>query len=420
MNASIDPTPTRAEPRDGSRLVAPPRAPLAPTDRRLRIAILAPPWIPVPPPGYGGVEAVVALVARELHRRGHEVTLFAAPGSHSEAKVVTLLDHAHPEAIERSIFEIDHVARAFEAIDAARRAGRPFDVVHDHCGFAAVAMADRLTTPLVHTLHGPFTAETSAFYAHHAHKAQVVAISEAQRVQAPAGLRVAGVIPNPIDVGEWPLVNRKERYLLWVGRMAVEKGPHRAIAAARLAGRRLVLAGPVQPGQEAFFEQEVAPHLDDDRVRYVGEIGGEFKRRLFSRARALLMPIRWPEPFGMVMLEAMVCGTPVIAFPEGAARELVTPGRTGFLVDDEAAMAAACARTDEIDPGECRATILERCDARAVARAYERVFRRAIAAAGNSLTIDVDDTQAAAGNILTIDIDDTRRAGMGDPERMAA
>jgi len=164
--------------------------------------------------------------------------------------------------------------------------------------------------------------------------------------------------------------------LLWVGRMAPEKGAHRAIAAARLAGLPLVLAGPVQPGQQAFFEREVAPHLDGHHVRYVGEITGALKRRLFSRARALLMPISWPEPFGMVMIEAMVCGTPVIAFSEGAARELVIPGETGFLVADEAEMAAACARTDVIDAARCRKHVVERCNVDCVARAYENVYRR--------------------------------------------
>ncbi len=348
-------------------------------DRRrepLRIAMLAPPWIPVPPPGYGGIEAVVHLLTRELVARGHEVTLFAAPGSQSRAEVRALLDRPHPDEIERALHEADHVARSFEAIDAAEADGRPYDVVHDHCGFTAFAMADRLSTPLVHTLHGPFTADTSAFYGHHAPKAQVVAISNAQLEAGPPELRVAGVVPNPIDAQDWPLVVEKEPYLLWVGRMTAEKGPHRAIEAARRAGMRLVLAGPIQPGQESFFEREVAPHLDGERIEFVGEIAGERKRQLFSRARALLMPIRWPEPFGMVMVEAMVCGTPVLAFPEGAARELVLPSETGFLVDDEQAMADACSELDAVDPWRCRESTVRRFDVRSVARAYERVYRR--------------------------------------------
>jgi glycosyltransferase involved in cell wall biosynthesis len=367
--------------------------------RPLRIAMLAPPWIPVPPPGYGGIEAVVDLLCRELVRRGHRVTLFAAPGSRSPAEVVELLDRPHPDEIERSLYEADHVARAFAWIDAARRKGRPYDLVHDHCGFVAFAMADRLSTPLVHTLHGPFTAETAGFYGHHAAKASVVAISHAQLAQAPPGLRVAGVVPNPIDAREWPLVADKDEYLLWVGRMNAEKGPHRAIRAARLARLPLVLAGPIQPGQERFFDLEVAPHLDGRRIRYVGEVAGERKKRLFSRARALLMPIRWPEPFGMVMLEAMVCGTPVIAFPEGAARELVAPGITGLLVHDEEEMAEACRMTADIDPGRCRDAVVERCDARVVAAGYEEVYRRVI-----------DDRAPATGRIRTV----PKRAPLAD------
>lgn len=369
--------------------------------RTLRIAMLAPPWIPVPPPGYGGIEAVVDAITRELVHRGHEVTLLAAPGSHSEAEVVELLDHPHPDGIERALFEADHVARAFALIDKASRHGRPYDVVHDHCGFTAFAMADRLSTPVVHTLHGPFTAETAAFYAHHAEKAQVVAISRAQLAQAPDGLRVAGVVPNPIDARQWPLVEDKDGYLLWVGRVTAEKGPHRAIAAARLAQMPLVLAGPVQPGQERFFEHEVAPHIDGEQIRYVGEVAGADKVRLFSRARALLMPIRWPEPFGMVMLEAMVCGTPVIAFPEGSARELVIPGETGFLVDGEEEMADACEVTGRIDAARCRRTIVERCDVAAVAAAYEDVYRRvagiASTATPRSIRIDRDDSSWVHG-----------------------
>jgi len=141
--------------------------------------MLAPPWITVPPPGYGGVEEVVSVLTEALVRRGHAVTLFCAPGSTSTATVVPLLDAPHPDEIERSLYEVDHVARAFEAIDRAAGYGR-FDVIHDHCGFTALAMADRIDTPIVHTLHGQFTPSTSAFYLRHADKAALVGISRAQ------------------------------------------------------------------------------------------------------------------------------------------------------------------------------------------------------------------------------------------------
>ncbi len=336
--------------------------------------MLAPPWISVPPPGYGGVEWVVSALTEALVERGHAVTLLCAPGSASSARVVTLLDECHPGEIERSIYETDHVARAFAEIEYPADERR-FDVVHDHCGFAALAMADRLDTPMIHTLHGPFTASTAAFYVRHGYKAALVGISQAQLATAPAGLDPACAIPNPIDVQAWPLREHKDDYLLWVGRMTAEKGPHRAIAAARGAAVPLVLAGVIQPDQQDFFDREVAPHVDGDRVCFVGEVGGAAKHALFAGARALLMPIRWEEPFGMVMVEALACGTPVIAFPEGAAGELVVDGKTGYLVADEAAMATAVAKLPAISARDCRAWVAEHCDVDVVAAAYERVYR---------------------------------------------
>ncbi len=340
----------------------------------LHVAMLAPPWISVPPPGYGGVESVVSVLTEALVRRGNAVTLFCAPGSESSASVVSLLHESHPDEIERSLYEVDHVARAFQEIDLAPGDGR-FDVVHDHCGFTALAMADRLDTPLVHTLHGQFTASTAAFYVHHGHKAALVGISQAQLASAPAGMEAVDAIPNPIDLQDWPLREHKDDYLLWIGRMTAEKGPHRAIAAARAAGVPLILAGVIQPGQQAFFDREVAPHLDGERVRFVGEVGGSVKRSLFACARALLMPIRWEEPFGMVMVEALACGTPVIAFPEGAASELVLHGQTGFLVADEQAMATAVGELPGIAARDCRAWVAEHCDMDVVAAAYEATYR---------------------------------------------
>ena len=236
-------------------------------------------------------------------------------------------------------------------------------------------MADRLDTPLVHTLHGQFTASTAAFYAHHGHKATLVGISLAQLATAPPGLGPIDAIPNPIDLSAWPLQECKQDYVLWIGRITAEKGPHRAIAAARAAGVRLVLAGVIQPGQQAFFDREIAPHVDGEHVCFIGEVTGAAKRSVFANARGLLMPIRWNEPFGMVMVEALACGTPVIDFPEGAARELVVEGRTGFLVEDESAMAVAIGRLALIESLACRTWVRENCHVDAVVAAYERTYR---------------------------------------------
>jgi glycosyltransferase involved in cell wall biosynthesis len=313
---------------------------------------------------------VIELLASELVRRGNQVTLFAPPGSESEAEVSAPLHAAHPDEIQLSVYEADHVASAFAAVEEA---SEPFDVVHDNCGFTAFAFADRLDAPLVHTLHGPFTDETSAFYARHAGKAPVIALSEYQARRAPEGLEVVAVIGNPIVVDDFPFQADKEDFLLWIGRLNDDKGPQRAIAAAGEADRPLVLAGPVQPPERDFFVREVEPLIDDDQVRYVGEVADE-KLDLYSRAAALLMPIRWAEPFGLVMTEAMACGTPVIAFPEGSAPELVLDGETGFLVADEGEMAQAVTRLDEIDPARCRESAEERFDVGPVTEAHERAY----------------------------------------------
>ena len=334
--------------------------------------MLAPPWIPVPPPGYGGIEQVIALLVAELTRRGNDVTLFAAPGTDASAEVLSPLEGPHPDEIQTSLYEADHVASTFARTEET---AEPFDVIHDHCGFTAFAFADRIETPVLHTLHGPFTPETSAFYARHGHKASAVALSRYQAEQAPDQLEIVAVIGNPMVVADFPFREEKNDYVLWIGRFNEDKGPGRAIVAAREAGVRLVLAGPVQPGQEEYFASEVEPHIDGDRVRYVGEVGSE-KLDLYAGARAFLMPIRWAEPFGLVMTEAMACGTPVIAFPEGSAPEIVLDGETGFVVGDESEMAAAVGRLGEIDPHRCRESARERYDVEAVASAYEEAYAR--------------------------------------------
>jgi glycosyltransferase involved in cell wall biosynthesis len=344
---------------------------------RMHIAMLAPPWIPVPPPGYGGIEYVVALLTEALVAHGHDVELFCAPGSSSSARVHPLLPAAHPESIERSLFEGDHVGRAFRAIDAAAANGQPFDVIHDNCGYTPLAMADRIATPLVHTVHGPFNDDTNDYYANNGFNGTVVCISQAQARLAPTPEIVDSVVHNPIDVDAWPVGYDKQDYLLWLGRFAPEKGAHRAIQVAKATGRRLILAGPVQPGQERYFANEVQPHIDGRQITWIGEVGGARKQRLFADASVFLMPIRWAEPFGMVMVEALAAGTPVLAFPEGAAPEIVEHGVNGFLVRDEQEMAAMVDKAGQIDPLTCRRSA-ERFAPDRIAVGYESVFRSAV------------------------------------------
>jgi glycosyltransferase involved in cell wall biosynthesis len=358
--------------RSGSRT---PVEPL-PVEERQRIAMLAPPWIPIPPPGYGGIEYVVALLTDALVARGNHVDLFCAPGSQSSAEVRPLLPKAHPEAIERALFEADHVSRAFGLFEAAAEGGQPFDVVHDHNSATTLAMADRQPFPVVHTVHGPFDEDTSEFYGHNGANGSLVCISRSQAGQAPEGASVTDVVYNPIDVDAWPVGYQKQDYLLWLGRFVPEKGPQRAIRVAKAAGRPLILAGNVQRGYERFFATEIEPHIDGQAITYVGEVGGARKQRLFADAFAFLMPIRWPEPFGMVIVEALAAGTPVLAFAQGAAPEIVEHGKSGFLVNDEDEMAAMVDQAGQIDPGDCRRSAM-RFHPDTVAAGYEAVYRQA-------------------------------------------
>jgi glycosyltransferase involved in cell wall biosynthesis len=345
---------------------------------RLRIAMLAPPWIAVPPPAYGGIEAVVHLLCEGLVDRGHDVTLFAAPGSQSSGNVLSPLEMPHEQEIGEGLHEADHVGSCFQEVARAAAEGSPYDVIHDHCGSVALVTAPFVGTPVVHTVHGPFVGDMLPFYRRHGRNATIVGLSRDQLSRAPMQTHGAHVVPNPIDARTWPLRTEKDDYVLWIGRMSPDKGPDRAIDAARDADVPIVLAGPVQPGQEDYFRHAVEPHLDGERVRYLGQVAFHDKGRLFAGARALLMPIRWPEPFGMVMIEALACGTPVIAFPEGAAPEIVEDGRTGYLVGDEHEMADGIADTGRIDRCACRQDALDRFDVPRVVERYEDAYRDAI------------------------------------------
>ena len=362
-------------------MTGPERASSSRLDRNepLNIAMLAPPWIPIPPAGYGGIEHVVALLCDGLVQLGHRVTLFAAPGSRSSATVREVLARSYPDVIGQALYESDHVSRVLDMVDEMAEQGEPFDILHDHCGFTTVAIADRIPIPVIHTLHGPFTEDTSGFYSQHRDHAWLVAISEAQRASAPADVEIAGIVPNPIDVDNWPFKSEKQDYALWAGRFEDFKGAHRAIAAAQRANIPLVLAGPIQPGQDEYFGREIEPHLGD-QIRYVGEVGGNEKKELYANARTVLMPITWNEPFGMVMVESMACGTPVIAFAQGAATEIVQDQVNGYLVDDVSSMAAAIADLDRIDPAVCRESVAKRFSPDIIAKGYVEIYRQALKA----------------------------------------
>lgn len=339
----------------------------------MKIAMLAPPWIKIPPGGYGGIEWVIHYITDELVERGYDVTLFATGDSTSRAKLEAAFPEQMPDRIGETMYDVRQTATCL------RRAGE-FDIVHDHSGFAAVPFAAFIDTPVVHTLHGPFTEDTCSFYQTFRDSAHYVAISEYQRSCCP-GLRYAGTVYNPIDTEGWPFRRKEEKddYLLAFGRMCADKGFHTAIEVARKADMRLVVAGTVQHQERDYYETVIKPQIDGDQIQFVGEVSLTEKWNLFSKARAFLFPIQWPEPFGLVMIEAMAAGTPVIAFPEGSVPEVVVDGITGFIVRTADEMVDCLGRLDQIDPRACRQHVQEKFSVKRAADGYEQVYEQVLA-----------------------------------------
>jgi glycosyltransferase involved in cell wall biosynthesis len=342
----------------------------------VRIALIAPPWYAVPPSGYGGIEWVVALLADGLADRGHDVTLFAAPGSRTKARLVSPLDEQPPPAaIGDPWYEASHAVSAYEE-------GDRFDILHDHSGPVGASIGAFCGLPTVHTLHGPFVGQTAMLYRRIARRLWFVAISESQRSLAPADLRWAGVVYNCIPLDDYPYREDKEDYLFFLGRADEEKAPHLAIEAARLAGRRLVMCVTRKNERERRYWAEMVEPLLGDDVEVHGEVGPEQKADLLVRAAALLFPIQWQEPFGLVMTEAMACGTPVLAWRNGSVPEVVEDGVTGFVVDSVEDLARAVGRVGELDPLAMRARVQERFSPAAMVAGYERAYERVLAGEG--------------------------------------
>jgi glycosyltransferase involved in cell wall biosynthesis len=319
----------------------------------MRIGMIAPPWTPIPPLLYGGIELVVDQLARGLQDAGHEVVLFATGDSTCPVPLQWVLPAAEGTRIGMAVPEIRHVIHAYEAV-------RDCDVVHDHTLMGPFHAERYPGLPVATTIHGPFNEELTDIYRVNANRVPIVAISHAQHRAAP-DIPIARVIHHGVDASLFPMGegtgDGDGPYVLFLGRMAAEKGAHRAIEVARKAGIRILLAAKMRESWEMhYFSEQVEPQLGAD-ARYLGEVSHERKLELLAGASALLFPIRWNEPFGMVMIEAMACGTPVLAFREGAAPEVVDDGRTGFLCDDEASMVGAIGRLGELKRSDCRLAV---------------------------------------------------------------
>jgi glycosyltransferase involved in cell wall biosynthesis len=343
-------------------------------NRPLHIAMVAPPWYEVPPAAYGGIEQLVGDLVQNLLRTGNEVTLIGAGETGTDAKYLQTLPTAPSDRIGESLPEVVHAALAAKELELL-----DVDVVHDHSLAGPLTAAAR-DVPTVVTVHGPVMDELGELYAALGDSVELVAISEAQRSFRPE-LNWVATVHNAIDVNGFPYQDDKEDYVLFLGRMSHEKGVHLAIDAAMAAGQRLVIAAKCEDDLEKeYFQEYVEPRLGPG-AEYVGEASGPGKRDLLRTARCLLLPLLWEEPFGLVMIEALACGTPVVALRRGAAPEIVIDGVTGFVCDEPDELPAALREVDRIDPALCRRDAERRFDLSVMVQGYERVYRDLAASA---------------------------------------
>jgi glycosyltransferase involved in cell wall biosynthesis len=318
----------------------------------MRIAIVAPPWLPIPPPAYGGTENVLDALARGLQRAGHEVVLCASGDSTCPVPTASVFERAIGVGSGSSVDEIRQVLHAYEEIQDC-------DVVHDHTLVGPLYSAAFPDLRVVTTNHGPFNAELSDLYRVISDRVPVIAISEHQASTA-TGVRIAAVIHHGVSLEDFPTGRGGGGYALFLGRMHPGKAPHVAAQIAREAGVPLKIAAKMnEPAEHAYFEAMVRPLLGPD-VEYVGEVDRPTKLALLAGAECLLNPIAWPEPFGMVMIEALACATPVLTTPFGAAPEIVRDGVVGFVRADPADLVEALGRIGEIDRAACRLRVADR------------------------------------------------------------
>jgi glycosyltransferase involved in cell wall biosynthesis len=333
----------------------------------MRIGLIAPPWIPVPPTAYGGTESVIDRLARGFARAGHDVLLGAAANSSCPVRLVPGTDEAADGALAEgcATTEVRHVVTSYAAM-------ADVDVVHDHTMCGPVYRHHPLGVPVVTTNHGPFDKTLNPIY-RALRDVPIIAISRSQ-ASAADGVRIAAVIHHGIDVDAVPEGPGRSGFASFIGRMSPDKGLREAVLIARAAGVPLRIAAKCrEAAEQEYFEAEVKPLLGDD-VEYLGELGETDKLKLVGDSFALLNPMQWPEPFGLVMIEALAAGTPVVATPAGSAPEIVDDGITGYLRKDRRALAEALVAAAGLDRTACRAAAMARFDTERMVREHVQLY----------------------------------------------
>ena len=342
----------------------------------MKIAQIAPIWYAIPPKGYGGIEYVVHCITRGLVEKGHDVTLFASGDSETKAKLISSYDVAPSELIGQTFPDLVHVMQAYLKSDE-------FDIVHDHSGLIGPVIGAFADVPVIHTLHGPATADAQSFYGKIKDRIYFNGISDFQRERF-GDLNFVGTIYNGIEIDKYEFNGEKEDFMFFLGRMNPEKGAHVALEVAKKTGKKLVMVSKMtEPHEKAYFEKEVK-HLLAPNVELMGEVDTETKIELFKKASCFLFPIQWPEPFGLVMAEAMSCGTPVLAMNNGSVPEIIAHGKTGFICDTTNDMVEALKKVDQIRPADCRRHVEENFSTARMVERYVEAYTRILEKEGKS------------------------------------
>jgi len=337
----------------------------------MRIAQVTPLYEAVPPRLYGGTERVVAHLTDALVGLGHDVTLFASGDARTKARLVPVRDQAI--RLDPAPLKSDLAAHLNQIAEVRRRAGE-FDVIHFHTDMVQFPFFDGLAHKTLTTLHGRLDLKDLPAVYRRWPQFPLASISDAQR-RPLAFANWAGTVHHGMPADLYSFSPRSQGYLAFLGRISPEKGPERAIAIAKRLGQRLRIAAKVDAADRAYFEAHIQPLLDHPLIEFVGEIGDGEKSAFLGGADALLFPIEWPEPFGLVMIEAMACGTPVVAYNYGSVPEVVEPGLTGFIVEGEAQAAEAVAKARRLDRADVRLRFERRFSANVMAKGYLELYQ---------------------------------------------
>jgi glycosyltransferase involved in cell wall biosynthesis len=341
----------------------------------MRIAQVAPLFESVPPRLYGGTERVVSYLTEELVRQGHDVTLFASGDSATSARLVPSSERAlrlDPDCVDQLAHQIRQLERVFKDPDE-------FDVMHFHIDYLHFPLSRRYGLARLTTLHGRLDIPDLVPLYSEFPLEPVVSISDAQRIHLP-WIGWQRTVYHGLPDALHPFQPSRGSYLAFIGRFSPEKGPEEAIRIARASGIPLKMAAKVDHTDHEYFESRVRPLLDPPRIEWIGEIGERGKEDFLGRALALLFPIDWPEPFGLVMIEAMACGTPVIAYPRGSVPEIMVDGVTGFVVEDAGAAVEAVRKVEDLDRAGVRRVFEERFTAPRMAGDYVELYERQVEA----------------------------------------